>query len=294
MELRQLRCFATLAEELHFGRAAAKLFMAQPALTHQIQALEKDLNVQLLTRSTRRVQLTHPGKVFYERSIQILRDVENSCATVRSVAGKDISKITIGTIYPATFGLLPRFLSKIGRRFPDIQIHITSGTTDTIIREIERGRVNLGFIRPVENIGSLRWQNIANERYLLAISPDHMLAEAQTVTLNDLRREKIISFSRSNLSYTEKYFFDMFRTHALLDSIAYSCDDTLSLVSLVSAGLGVGFVPEWTSDLPNRKFRLREVEGVDFKISLGLAWNKEDPTANRDEIVEIARSLQIN
>lgn len=107
----------------------------------------------------------------------------------------------------------------------------------------------------------------------------------------DLKQERIISFSRSNLSYTEKYFFEKFREHGLLDNVACSCDDTLSLVSLVSAGIGVGFVPEWTKDLPNRSFLLREVEGMDFTIGLGLAWNKEDPTANRDEIVEIARSL---
>lgn len=292
MELRQIRCFTAVAEELHFGRAAATLSMTQPALTLQIQALEKELGVQLLVRSTRRVHLTPSGKVYYERCVQILHDIENSNAVARAVAGKDISKIAIGTIYPATFGVLPRFLSKIGKRYPGVRIHITSGTTDAIIRDIERGRINLGFIRPVENIGTLRWHSIANERYLLAVAPRSALAKARSIRMEDLRNERIISFSRNNLSYTEKYFFDAFRQNDLLKNIAYSCDDTLSLVSLVSAGLGVGFVPEWTRDLPNRKFQLREVEDLDFKIALGLAWNKEDPTANRDEIVEIAKSLQ--
>lgn len=153
------------------------------------------------------------------------------------------------------------------------------------------GRINLGFIRPVENIGSLRWQSIANERYLLAVPLGSPLEMAETVTMSDLKRARIIAFSRSNLSYTEKYFFEQFRKHGLLDQVAYSCDDTLSLVSLVAAGIGVGFLPEWTKDLPHRSFRLREVEGVDFTIGMGLAWNKEDPTANREEFVEIARSL---
>lgn len=291
MELRQIRCFATLAEELHFGRAAATLSMAQPALSVQIQALEKELGVQLLIRSTRRVQLTKAGEVFYERCIRVLRDIENSSAVVQAIAGKDVNRITIGTIYPATFGILPLFLSKLGKRFPDIQIHVSSGSTDAIIRDLEKGRINLGFIRPVENIGSLRWQSIANERYLLAVPLLSQLTTAETITMSDLKRERIISFSRSNLSYTEKYFFEEFRKHGLLDHVAYSCDDTLSLVSLVSAGLGVGFVPEWTKGLPDRSFQLREVEGVDFTIGMGLAWNKEDPAANRDDIVEIARSL---
>jgi len=83
----------------------------------------------------------------------------------------------------------------------------------------------------------------------------------------------------------------MFETHGLTGNIAYSCNDTFSLVSLVSAGLGIGFAPEWTKDLPNRNFELRPVRGVDLKIGLGVAWNKEDPTASRDDIIDIARSL---
>ncbi len=263
--------------------------MAQPALSVQIQTLERELDVQLLTRSTRRVQLTKPGEVSYERCIRVLKEIENSSAVVRAVAGKDVDRITIGTIYPATFGVLPLFLSKLGKRFPDVQIHVSSGSTDAIIRDLEKGRINLGFIRPVENIGSLRWQSIANERYLLAVPFGSPLEMAETVTMSDLKRARIIAFSRSNLSYTEKYFFEQFRKHGLLDQVAYSCDDTLSLVSLAAAGIGVGFVPEWTIDLPHRSFR--EVEGVDFTIGMGLAWNKEDPTANREEFVEIARSL---
>src|SRR5687767_6234135 len=94
MEFRQMRCFATLAEELHFGRAAATLSMAQPALSVQIQTLERELGVQLLIRSTRRVQLTKAGEVFYERCINVLREIENSSAVVRAVAGKNVDRIT--------------------------------------------------------------------------------------------------------------------------------------------------------------------------------------------------------
>lgn len=292
MELRQISYFVAVAEELHFGRAASKINIAQPALSIQIQALEKEIGVQLLTRSTRRVQLTKAGSVFYERCVRILAEVDQTCLVTQAVAGKDINAIIIGTIYPATFGLLPSFLSKIGRRYPDIRIHIKTGTTDSIIRDLERGHVNIGFIRPIENIGSLRCQNIMHERYLLAVAKTNPLADKDEITLEDLKAEKIISFSRSNLTYTEKFFYETFKEHDLTGSIAYTCDDTLSLVSLVSAGIGVGFVPEWTNDLPNRNFRLRKIAEINFEIGLAIAWNKEDPTANRDDIVEIAGSLR--
>ncbi|MCY1327633.1 LysR substrate binding domain protein [compost metagenome] len=150
---------------------------------------------------------------------------------------------------------------------------------------------NLGFIRPVENIGSLRFFSIAHERYLLAVEKTSPLALRSEIDIEDLRSERIIAFSRQNLSYSERYFSERFETHGLTSNIAYSCNDTFSLVSLVSAGLGIGFAPEWTKDLPNRNFELRPVRGVDLKIGLGVAWNKEDPTASRDNIIDIARSL---
>jgi DNA-binding transcriptional LysR family regulator len=158
------------------------------------------------------------------------------------VAGKTIRQIRIGTVYPATTGVLPALLSKIARKYPDIRIHISSGDTGDIIR----GQINLGFIRTVENIGSLRFASIADERYLLAVSRTNRLAEQAEIAIDDLRSERIIAFNRKNLSYTERYFNEKFEEYDLTRNIAYSCDDTSSLVSLVSAGLGVGFAPEWT------------------------------------------------
>ncbi|UXN76145.1 LysR family transcriptional regulator (plasmid) [Devosia sp. A8/3-2] len=292
MEFRQLSLFVALAEELHFGRTAARFNIAQPALTIHIQNLERDLGVQLLIRSDAARSVDQGGRGFYERSRRILGDLENSRLVARAIAGKDLKKLTIGTIYPATFGVLPAFLSKIGRRFPDVKIHVRTGTSETIIREIEAGNVNVGFIRPLENLGSLRCLGIGHERYVLAMASDSALARLPKLTIDDLRPQKIIAFARSNLSYTEDYFYQMFREQDLLDSIAYTCDDTLSLFSLVASGLGVGFVPEWMQELPNRDVVFRNVERVDFSVGLSIARNKEDPTANRDEIIEMARSLR--
>jgi DNA-binding transcriptional LysR family regulator len=291
MEIRQLTYFVAVAEELHFARAASRVHIAQPALSTQIQALERELGVQLLLRSTRRVELTRAGATFYDRCVRILSDIDLSTEITRSVAGKTVSKIKIGTIYPATIGVLPAFLSKIARKYPDIQLQIQSGSTSDIIRGLEAGQINLGFIRPVENIGSLRFFSMATDEYLLAVAKESRLAGLAEISIEDLRDQKIISFSRQNLSYTERYFAEMFAEHDLARNIAYSCDDTFALISLVSAGLGIGFAPQWTKDFPNRNFELRKVRGVDFKIGMGVAWNMEDPTASRDDIIDIARSL---
>lgn len=105
------------------------------------------------------------------------------------------------------------------------------------------------------------------------------------------RPMEIIAFKRQNLSYTERYFAETFEEHGLNDNVAYTCDDTFSLISLVSSGLGVGFAPEWTGELPGRDVVLKKVTGIDLKIGLGVAWSKDDPTAARDDIIDIARTL---
>jgi DNA-binding transcriptional LysR family regulator len=188
-------------------------------------------------------------------------------------------------------GMLPLFLGKIARKFPDVRIHIASGNTGDIIRGLETGQLNLGFIRPVENIGSLRFFSVAHERYLLAVAESNLLTSLNEISIEDLRDQKIIAFNRQNLSFTERYFNEKFEEYDLTKNVAYSCDDTYSLVSLVSAGLGIGFAPGWTTDIPNRSFVLKKVRGIDFKIGLGIAWSKEDPTASRDDIVDIAKSM---
>lgn len=291
MELRQIKSFVVVAEELHFGRAAGRLNIAQPAVTAQIQALERELGVQLFVRSTRKVYLTEAGNVFLERGLRILRDLDQSRSATQAAAGRGVGKITIGTTHSATFGVLPSFLSRIGRLHPDISIHIHNGTTDDIVRGIERGHINLGFIRPIDNSGSLRWQVIAREKFQLAISNENSLCRKDAVTLGDLRQQRIISFARANQSYSERYFSAKFREYALENQIACTCNDTLSMVALVSAGVGVGFVPEWVTATPGRNFQLRSVDGVDLSINLGLAWSTDDPIADRGDILDLARDL---
>jgi DNA-binding transcriptional LysR family regulator len=128
MELRQLSYFVAVAEELHFNRAAARMCIAQRALSSHIQALEKELDVRLLERSTRRVELTRAGEVFHDRALRIIGDVGLSMDVARSVAGKVARTIKIGTVYPVTTGVLPAFLARIGRTFPDVALQLAGAS----------------------------------------------------------------------------------------------------------------------------------------------------------------------
>jgi len=190
-------------------------------------ALERELGCPLFIRSTRRVELTRAGETFYDRAVRILSEMELTAELTRAAGGSCIRQIKIGTVYPATMGMLPLFLGKIARKFPDVRIHIASGNTGDIIRRLETG-----FIRPVENIGSLRFFSVAHERYLLAVADSNPLASLNEISIEDLRDQKIIAFNWQNLSFTERYFNEKFEEYDLTKNVAYSCDDTYSLVSL--------------------------------------------------------------
>lgn len=289
MELRHIRYFVRVAEELHFGRAAEKLHIAQPALSLQIQALESELGVQLLLRNSRNVQLTASGIVFLERAKAILDEVQQASVLAQLAAGKDYSKIHIGTIYPATFSLLPGLLASVQKKYPQLEIHLRSDTTDNIITDLERGRLNFGFIRPLPDMGSISFLTLKTEQYLLAVPSKSKIAKLKTVRLAELRSETLIALVRSNLTRTERYFSNIFQAENLLGNITYTCDDTLSLLALVSAGVGVGFVPEWAAQLPSRDYVLKSVQEIDLILELAIAWKSDDRSPRREKIIDIAR-----
>jgi DNA-binding transcriptional LysR family regulator len=289
VELRHIRYFVQLAEELHFGRAAEKLHIAQPALSLQIQALENELGVKLLVRNSRNVQLTASGIIFLERAQAILDEVKEASVLAQIAAGKDYSKIHIGTIYPATFSLLPGLLASVQAKYPDLQIHLRSDTTDNIVTDLQRGRLNFGFIRPVPNMGAISYLTLRTEHYRLAVPKKSPLATMKTVCLRDLRSQTLIALVRSNVTRTERYFSKIFQAEGLIDNIAYTCDDTLSLLALVSAGVGIGFVPEWAARLPSPDYALKSVQEIDLVLELAIAWKSDDRSPRRERIIDIAR-----
>jgi DNA-binding transcriptional LysR family regulator len=289
VELRQIRYFVAVAEELHFGRAAARLGIAQPALSEQIKALERDLQVRLLARSSRSVHLTGAGAAFLGKCVQILTDVRDASLLAQEAAGHAARKLALGAIYPATVAILPRFIERLGRRGGYPLVEVFNGDTETLVRRMERGSVNFAFVRPISLAHTLRYEEIGDEPYLLAVNRRSPLAGAQSVALADLSSEKIIVLWKEGLGATEQYFEALFRERGLQDRIAFRCNDTVSILSLVSAGIGVGFVPGWVRGLSDPSVVLRSVLEVNYRVGLGVAWRADDPAFHPEPLVHLAR-----
>jgi DNA-binding transcriptional LysR family regulator len=289
VEIRQLRYFAAVAEEQHFGRAAVRVGVSQSALSEQIKALERELRVQLLVRSTRSVSLTPSGEAFYARCVRILREVSDAARVGFDVSGKKTESIAIGAIYPATLTLLPRFLARVSRQFEYAVVHVLNSDTETLVQRVERGALSFAFVRPIEHAHGLKYESIGEDRYVLAMPRASPLTKRDQLELRDLDDQKIISLSKSGVGFTERYFDALFDRAGLTSQIAFKCNDTVSILSLVSAGLGVGFVPAWARAFSSDAVEFRDVAGVDYRLGLGVVWRGDEPAFHPDSLVRMAK-----
>ena len=200
MELRHLRYFVAVAEELHFGRAARRLEMAQPPLSIQIQRLEKELGVKLLERTQRHVGLTAAGRVFLERARRVLEQAELAVHAAQRAGRGETGSLAVGFVGSATYGVLPEVLRLFRRRFPDVDLMLYEMGSTAQQRAVVEGRLHLGLIRtPRDNAGldeALAQQVVQREPLVVALPKGHALTRLETLPLIQLAAEPFILFPR--------------------------------------------------------------------------------------------------
>lgn len=277
MDINQLRCFMTVAEELHFGRAAQRLEMMPASLSRFIRLLEDDLGVRLLNRSTRNVSLTVEGAEFFEEAGLVIARFD--ALAVRFKAGKKSGRRTvrIGAIDSAARGLLPQLLNMFVQAHPEADIHLTEDKTINLIPRLKSGWLDIIFIRPPENLDSkLAVKFITRETCVLAVPAGHPLAVRTSVSVADFREEAMIVPERRTRPHSHDLTMNVFRNAGLTPQIAQFAEEKQTILSFVAAGLGLAIVPA--------SFRNMNSEGVtyiqlimDEKIKglpLSMAWHK--------------------
>ena len=179
MELRHLRYFVTVAEELHFGRAARKLHISQPPLSMQIRALENELGVTLLNRTQRHVSLTEAGAALLGEARHVLARVEQAVLVTKRAGRGEIGELAIGFISVADYNVLPVVLREFRRRFPLVRLTLRESTTDAQIGDLLAGRIDVGFVLPPINEPSLETAPILREPLIAALPEKHPLGPAR-------------------------------------------------------------------------------------------------------------------
>jgi DNA-binding transcriptional LysR family regulator len=271
VELRQLRQFVAVAEELSFRRAAARLHMSQPPLTVTIKGLEAEIGRPLFERSKHHVKLTGPGSLFLFEARRILAQAERAVQIAQSASNGVLHLSHLGS---ATLGILPPLLRDFQRDYPSIELNVTMAGTFHQVEMLRRGEVDLGLIRvPIEDARGLKVTVLCEEKMLIAVPADHPLATHKTVKVEMLAAEPFISYPPPEGPSFEGIFVAACQRAGFYPRVVQYAMQMLTKLSFVSSGLGITLIPD-----SMRSVRMENVVylGIDegktpFGYSLALA-----------------------
>ncbi|MDG9718404.1 LysR family transcriptional regulator [Streptomyces sp. DH24] len=272
MDLRQLRYFVAVAEDRHFGRAADRLHMAQPALSQAIRRLEADLGVELLHRTTRRVELTDAGRSYLARARAILADVDDAAHEARLVAAGSVGHLSIGCVGSATYSLLPPLSRHLAAELPGVDFSFRGEMLAPDQAEALRsGAIDVALLRPTAADPSLTVAPLRRDRLVVAVPADHRLAGRRQVRIADLRQADLIVHSADRRSVMYDVVLGLFRTAGIDVHVRHEVGETSTLITLVAGGLGVAIVPEpvtaLTLDGVAYRPLVRPAAGVDLAVA---------------------------
>lgn len=284
MDLRRLKYFVTVAEERHFGRAAERLYVAQPGLSQQIRVLEKDLGVQLFVRSTRRVDLTPAGARFYERITEVLRAVDAAVDEARRIHAGEEGRVRLGFIGSATYELMPSLARTLQADLPKLTIELKGEMLSPEIWDsLHDGRLDIGLARVHPELPGVSSRVLRSEPFVLAVGVDHRLAGAESARLEDVSEESFVSYPRGT-SATAGVARNAFIVAGFTPRVRAEVAETSTLISFVAAGLGVALVPESVAHV--------QIPGVAYvpldaspTMDLVVAWRNAAPSGIIEQIL---------
>lgn len=243
MELRQLGYFVALAEELHFGKAAKRLHMAQPPLSQQIQRLERELGVQLFFRSSHNVELTPTGSMLLPQVRETLRAAEKTSRLARAVAAGDVGEVRIGYVSSALYIGLPAVIRRFRRSHPNVGLVLTQASVNTQIESMRHDKLDVGFIRTIEQVPGLTSHLLGATELLAVLPDDHPLAEEDPLQLGMLRDEVFLRFPSVEDPLQVDYITRACAQAGFTPKTEEAASDIQSVIALVAAGLGVSLLP---------------------------------------------------
>lgn len=286
MELRHLKYFRALAEELHFGRAAERVHVVQPYLSRQIKALEDELGAQLFARTTRGVTLTAAGEALLERADRILDAVDEAAEVTSITSLGGLGRIEIGYVVTAMWSVLPSILQAHRVRHPDVAFHLRElhGAGEDPGPLLD-GSLDIAFIRPVATFHALRVRTVWREAFVVALPEEHPLAASAEIHLSDLADERFIQLSRRRSPHGSDVFEEACRAAGFSPTI-FDEGDSANVLRLVGLGFGVSIVPASIENcvFPGTVFKALTAPMPQLEIV--AAFRKSDQSRNLTDFLE--------
>lgn len=289
MELRQLRYFIVLSEELHFNRAAKRLHLSQPPLTRQIRQLEEELGVELLYRTTRKVELTDAGQTFANEARQIIARVAHASGLAAQANRGVVGQLVVGYT-PARASIVARTVKAFGKRYPNVRISLRdmSGQNIQLIRD---GRIDAGFVAlPVDKSG-LVVETLLQERYLVAMPKNHRLAVRKTISIREVAKEPNLIFPRYANPVGYDIVVGLYRARDLSMNIVLEVESLHMRLELVKAGFGICLVRTSTAEaLHGSDVVFRPLQNSPI-MEVGLAYSPENRSHALPLLADCAKQI---
>ena len=292
MELRHLRYFRAVAEELHFGRAAERLHIAQPPLSQQIRHLECELGFDLLVSSSRRVDLTPAGEAYLLRAVAILDAVDAAGRQAQRVADGSEGRLSIGCVGSATYSLLPRLVRALREALPDVDVSVRGEMlAPAQITALLAGEIDLALLRPPVEQPGVRTEILRRDQLIAALPDGHRLAQRDEVEVGDLRDEEFVAHAGHGRSVMHSLLNAVCADAGFVPRIRHDVQETSTLVTLVAAGLGVAIVPEPTAALDIAGVCYRPLRPTGLGVDLAAAYAGNAPSPLLGNVLSVLREV---
>ena len=284
MELRQLRYFVAVAEELHFRRAAARLHISQPPLSSQIRRLEEEMGCRLLVRTRRRVELTPAGAAFLRDARALLGELEGAIDTARRIEAGQTGRLRVSFVGSALLSIVPVVVQRFRAARPGIELELRERSTVEQLRALGTGTIDVGLVRPpIEDDPGLRVDVVMRERTLAALPADHALAALRRVPLARLAGEPFVLFPRAQAPG----FHDLLIRSASVSGapvrVVQYAPEMLTIIGLVAAGIGISLVPASVAALT--------LEGVTYRPVAGAPSSELVAVTRADDDSQLVRAF---
>ena len=290
-ELRQLRHFISVAQHLHFGRAAAALHMSQPPLSRSIQDLEARLGATLLARTRRKVALTAEGARFLEEAQRLIAQLERAVLEVGSMAAGAGGRLRLGFVSLADFGVLPGLLKAFKASHPGVALALREMLSPDQAAALSAGELDFGLLLPPV-AGDLEHLVVQRERFVVALPARHALARARgRIAMRQLSGEAFVMAPRDIAPGLHDIVALLTARAGFSPRVAQEAIQMQTVVSLVSSGLGVAVVPSSVANLGRRGVAYREIADAHPRLDLWLAWRRGGLGAAGREFVQHARRI---
>jgi DNA-binding transcriptional LysR family regulator len=292
MELRHLRYFVAVAENLNFTKAAGRLHLTQPSLTIQIRNLEEEIGVRLLDRTKSHVGLTEEGRSFLIDARRVLSMATETVQSVQRLSRGETGRLNIGYLANFNFDMLPKTLSDFRRAFPHVALNLFDLNPAEQFHALEARTLDLGFVglRPSAAIQDLQWESLVSHNAVVLLPTNHPLAKKARLSLLDLEELFFIGMSEKTHPAFHEWLCDICQAAGFKPRILQDADLEAGLLTFVAEGLGVTVAREQIRKLPHPGVTFRPL-APSVKTDYCIAWNRHNQSKALLEYIQIVKNL---